>query len=353
MPSSTSPPLAGGERAEGLLSPRLRNPTGSSCQKVMPELAIDIHGIEKIYPSSRGTVAVHALKGIDLAIERGSVFCVLGPNGAGKTTLISILAGLLYADRGGGRVWGMDLNAERRKIQAMVNFSSGHANLPDNFTADEILNYFGMLYGLPRGERKKKSHELIAFFEIESHRGVPFNQLSTGLKQRVALAKSLVNDPRILFLDEPTSGLDPAVALVIRARLLQWGQERGTTIVLTTHQMDEAEQLSRRIAFLKEGRIIRMGTAEDLKRGISFQQRLIIRGQNLSRLAEEAERLDGYFLVSADQRQLTCRMDSPKESLNSILEAALRAGTIIESVEVTKPTLGDVFVELANRPDSD
>ncbi len=317
----------------------------------MQEPAVDIHGIEKIYPSSRGKPASHALRGIDLTIEQGSIFCVLGPNGAGKTTLISILAGLLYADKGHGKVWGLDLHKERRKIQAAVNFSSGQTNFPDNFTPEEILNYFGMLYGLPRRERKKKADELIAFFEIESHRTVPFNQLSTGLKQRLALAKSLVNDPRILFLDEPTSRLDPAVALVIRSRLLQWRQECGTTIVLTTHQMDEAEQLSRRIAFLKEGRIIRMGTAEDLKRSISFQQRLIVRGRNVDRLAEVTELMEGYALISADSGQLTCRMDSGIESLNPILEAALQAGAVIESVEVTQATLGDVFVELANRSD--
>ncbi len=321
--------------------------------KVMQQPAVDIHGIEKIYPSLRGKPAAHALKGIDLTIQRASVFCVLDPNGAGKTTLISILAGLLYADKGGGKVWGLDLHSDRRKIRATVNFSSGHANLPDNFTAEETLNYFGMLYDLPGRVRKKKINELIAFFEIESHRKVPFNQLSTGLKQRLALAKSLVNDPRILFLDEPTSRLDPAVALLVRSRLLQWRREHGTAIVLTTHQMDEAEQMSERIAFLKDGRIIRMGKAEDLKRSISFQQRLIVRGRNLRRLAEVTERLDGYALISSDHGQLTCRMDSSVENLNPILEAALNAGSFIESVEVTKPTLGDVFVELANRPDSD
>lgn len=328
-------------------------PPTRSGTKTGVQPAVEIRGIEKIYPSSRGKGPTHALKGIDLTIEQATMFCILGPNGAGKTTLISILAGLLDPDAGEGKVWGLDLFKQRRKIRAVVNFASGHANLPDNFTADEILNYFGMLYGLPKKVRRRKTEELLVFFELVQYRQVPFNQLSTGLKQRLALAKSLVNDPEILFLDEPTSRLDPAVALLIRSRLLQWRREHNTTIILTTHQMDEAEQLSDRIAFLKEGRIIRVGGAEDLKQSISFQQRLIVEGRNLTAFARVIDELESYTLIEADDGRLVCRMDSGVESLNSILEPMLTAGAVLENLEVTRPTLGDVFIELANRTDSD
>ncbi len=315
--------------------------------------AVEIRGIEKIYPSTGRTASIHALKGIDLTIERGTIFCVLGPNGAGKTTLISILAGLILPDAGEGRIWGLNLLKQRRRIRAVVNFASGQANLPDNFTSDEILNYFGMLYGLPKKERRRKTEELIVFFELDRHRKVPFNQLSTGLKQRLALAKSLVNDPAILFLDEPTGRLDPAVAQLIRSRLIQWRKVHDTTIILTTHQMDEADQLSDRIAFLKEGRIIRVGGADDLKQSIAFQQRLIIEGRNLDGPARIIEELEGFAIVEAEEGRLICRMDSGVDSLNSILEKLLTAGAVLENLEVTKPTLGDVFIELANRSDSD
>ncbi len=177
---------------------------------------------------------------MDRQVESGTITCILGPNGAGKTMLISILTGLLHPDSGTGEVCGLDLLRDRRMIRAAVNFTSGHANFPHNFTVDETLNYFGMLYGLPRSVRRRKTDELTEFFEIQSHRRVPFNRLSTGLKQRLALAKSLLNDPKILFLDEPTVGLDPQVCLSIRSRLRQLNTDRGTTIVLTTHQMDEA-----------------------------------------------------------------------------------------------------------------
>ena len=315
--------------------------------------AVEVQGIEKIYFSGRGKPAVHALKGIDLTIDRGEIFCILGPNAAGKTTLVSILACLLYPDAGSGRVWVLDLCTRRREIRSAINFTGGHANLPDNFTIEETLTYFGMLYGLRKRERRVKIEELTDFFELDRYRRIPFNQLSTGLKQRLALAKSLINDPKVLFLDEPTSGLDPAVALAIRSRLFQWRGQHGTTIILTTHQMDEAEQLSERIAFLKEGRIIRIGRAEDLKRSISFQKRLIVQGRRLTHFAETMKGLAGYHLIEGDETQLTCRMDSGVEDLNSVLQGALSAGAIIENLEVTKPTLGDVFIELSNRSDSD
>jgi ABC-2 type transport system ATP-binding protein len=246
----------------------------------------------------------------------------------------------------------MDLIKQRRKIRAAVNFAGGHANLPDNFTVAETLNYFGMLYGLPKRARVRTIKEATSFFELERYLEVPFNQLSTGLKQRLALAKSLINTPKILFLDEPTSGVDPAVAQLIRSRLVRWRRERGTTIILTTHQMDEAEQLSDQIAFLKEGRIIRIGRPEDLKNSISFQRRLIIQGRNLSHFADVVGGLAGYTAVEATDGQLSCRMEPGTEDLNSVLEAALAAGAIIESLEVTRPTLGDVFVELANQSHS-
>ncbi|MBW1981413.1 MAG: ABC transporter ATP-binding protein [Deltaproteobacteria bacterium] len=319
----------------------------------MNQFAIEIRGIEKIYPAAGGNPAVHALKGIDLSIESSKIFCILGPNGAGKTTLITIMSGLLYPDAGMGRVWGLDLLRERRKIRSIVNFASGHANLPDNFTVDETLTYFGMLYGLGRAERLKKRDELASFFELDSYRKIPFNQLSTGLKQRLALAKSLINEPRILFLDEPTVGLDPQVAALIRSRLLQWHREKGITIILTTHQMDEAEQMSDCLGFLNDGRFVRIGNAAELKRGIQFQETITIFGKKLSAASAVLTGIAGVSLISGEQNQLSCRVDSREKRINALIEAVLCSGGIIENLSISEPSLGDVFVALAERPDSD
>jgi len=210
-----------------------------------------------------------------------------------------------------------------------------------------------MLYGLPRADRKSKADDLIDFFDIGAHRMKPFNQLSTGLKQRLALAKSLINEPRILFLDEPTVGLDPHVSLVIRSRLRQWHQKSGTTIILTTHQMDEAEQLSDRIAFLKDGQVVRIGGPQELKESIQFHERIVIRGTGLEPIPELLTRVPGVFDIRGDGTQVSCRVDSRRERLNSVLHAILPSGAIVEHIETTTPTLGDVFIALANRSDTD
>lgn len=318
------------------------------------DFAIDIRGIHKTYPAAGTAPSRHALRGVDLRVGHGEICCILGPNGAGKTTLVSILIGLLQPDSGTGWVGGYDLLREQRKIRAAVNFTSGHANFPDNFTIDEILNYFGMLYGLPRALRRSKADELTEFFEIQSHRQVPFNRLSTGLKQRLALAKSLLNDPSVVFLDEPTVGLDPKVCLSIRSRLRQMNSARGTTMVLTTHQMDEAEQMSHRIAFLRDGRIVRVGESDELKQSIGFQEQIIIRGQGLAAAPEALGHLPGVFDIrSISGNRVSCRVDSREKRLSMVLEAVLGAGAVLEDLEMVEPTLEDVFVALASQPDPD
>jgi len=317
------------------------------------ELAIQLQGIHKTYPGRTGSPPVHALRSIDLAVGNGAIFCILGPNGAGKTTLISVLSGLLYPDAGKGYVCGLDIFGDRRKIRGLVNFASGHANLPDNFSVDETLNYFGMLYGLPKRERLRKGDQLTEFFELEHYRKIPFNHLSTGLKQRLALAKSLLNDPRVLFLDEPTVGLDPKVTLLIRERLRLLNQERQTTIILTTHQMDEAEQMSERIGFLKEGRFMRIASAEELKRSIRFQEQVTISGRNLAAAGEQLQNICGASCSTVTQQRISCRIDSRQKQLQPILQALVQSGAFIEDIAITQATLGDVFVALAEQSDSD
>ena len=319
----------------------------------MPAPAIELQGIHKTYPATGQAPATHALKGIDLRIDPGAIFCILGPNGAGKTTLISIMAGLLYPDAGTGRICELNLVRQQRKIRAIVNFASGHANFPDIFTVDETLNYFGMLYGLPGKQRKKKADELTRLFELGPYRRTPFNQLSTGLKQRLALAKSLLNDPRVLFLDEPTVGLDPRVSLQIRSRLRELNQASGTTIILTTHQMDEAEQLSDRIAFLKEGEFVRIGKPEELKKSIRFQERITIRGNNLDSLRGVLGRIPGVSHIELDQTGLSCRIDSREARLQLVLQGVIEAGAVVEHIEIAEPSLGDVFLALADPSNTD
>jgi ABC-2 type transport system ATP-binding protein len=313
--------------------------------------AISIKGIHKTYPANGRRTAIHALKGIDLEVEQGTIFSILGPNGAGKTTLISILTTLLFPDKGGGTIDGFDLLKQRNKIREVVNVTSGNANFTDNFSVVENLNYYAMLYGISKALRRAKIEALVEMFELGPFRDTPFNQLSTGLKQRLALSKSLINDPHILFLDEPTIGLDPHISESIRRELKEINQQKGMTIILTTHQMDEAEFLSDRILFLREGEIIAEGRADQLKRGIRLGDRIRIQYAGPSFSPARLSSLEGILQIEAEDNQITVWVDDRRKRLHLLLRTLMSEhDLIIKDVKILEPDLEDVFLELAKTP---
>jgi ABC-2 type transport system ATP-binding protein len=287
-----------------------------------------------------------ALKGIDLQIEEREIFGILGPNGAGKTTLLSILCTLLLPDRGNVYILGMDVLHEERQIRKRVNIASGNANFLWSLTVKENLHYYGMLYGLPREEREKKSETLIDLFNLKEHRNIPFDELSTGMKQRLSLAKSLMNDPEVLFLDEPTVGLDPDVSIRIREGILSIHKKRGMTILVTTHNMKEAEYLCGRIAFLKEGEILTTGTAEALKRRVRIGDTVKIEFKGTI-LEDELLRADGVinYDVSGDLCEII--VDDGERRLGNIIALLSQGGAQIKKVTLGQTDLEDVFIEFA------
>jgi len=313
--------------------------------------AISARGIRKAYPPNRRRDSIHALRGVDVEVDQGTIFCILGPNGAGKTTLISILTTLLYPDEGEGTICGFDLRRQRSRIREAVNVASGNPNFTDTFSVVENLNYYGMLYGIPKALRKARIDALVEMFELEPFRHTPFNQLSTGMKQRLALSKSLINSPRILFLDEPTVSLDPQISESIRLCLKELNRREGLTIILTTHQMDEAEFLSDRIAFLKEGKIIAEGKADDLKRGLQFGEviRIFYAGPPLR--LEWFSSLEGILKVELGDHQITLSVDDRQKRLDPLIRTLTsQRDVILREVEILEPDLEDVFLELTKTP---
>ncbi len=309
-------------------------------------LAVEAAALTKTFRSgafSRRTAK--ALCGVSLAIPRGMIFGLLGPNGAGKTTLLSILATLLLPDGGCARVLGYDVIREAARIRHRINMTSGNASFVWSLRPVEILNFYGRLYGLYGRTLRRKVEESIALCELESYREVPYNELSTGIKQRLSLAKSLLNDPEILFLDEPTLGLDPDISIRFRAQIATLRRDRGITILLTTHYMREAEELCDEIAFIKGGRILARGTADELKRQIRIGEVITLRldGGPWEKLRD----LPGILGCVSKDGQVQCTVDSAETRLPVMLRWLHERNVAVRGVNVHEPDLEEVFVELA------
>jgi ABC-2 type transport system ATP-binding protein len=309
-------------------------------------LAIEARDVAKTFRSGvvrrRETVA---LAGVSLDVPRGAIFGLLGPNGAGKTTLLSIFATLLTADRGRVVVLGHDVTREAGAVRRRLNMASGNASFVWAMRPEEILDFYGRLYGLSGATLRRRVEGLIEMCELTSHRRVPYNELSTGLKQRLALAKALVNDPELLFLDEPTLGLDPDVSVRLREHITRLRRERGMTIVLTTHYMREAEQLCDEIAFVKAGRILARGTAAELKRQIRIGDVIALRldPPEAPWLADMA----GVLRCATAGGRIECTVDEAEKRLPEILAALQAEAVVVRDIQVREPELEDVFVELA------
>jgi len=316
-------------------------------------LAIRAEGIFKAFRSGWWSKRrKEVLKGINLQIEEGEIFGILGPNGAGKTTLLSILSTLLLPDRGTVEVLGIDGLENGHRIREKVNISSGNANFLWSLTVRENLHFYGMLYGLTGKGREEKVEALIDLFDLKEHRSVPFDRLSTGMKQRLSLAKSMLNDPQILFLDEPTVGLDPEVSVRIREKVQSIQKERGMTILLTTHNMREAEYLCDRIAFLKGGEILATGSPEALKRMVRIGDMVRIEFKGPIS-CDEIVRSEGVINCSIFGDLCEVMVDDGERRVADLVAIVSGSGGQIKKVSLGQTDLEDVFIEFAKGTDSD
>src|SRR5712692_4601090 len=286
-----------------------------------------------------------ALRGASLEVPRGAIFGLLGPNGAGKTTLLSILATLLLPDGGSATVLGHDVVREAFAIRRRLNMASGNASFVWSLRPPEVLAFYGRLYGLGGRALHRRIEELIERCELGPHRKTEYNELSTGLKQRLAFAKALLNEPEVLFLDEPTLGLDPDVSIRIRAQIGALRREQGTTIILTTHYMREAEELCDTIAFIKGGRILAQGSADELKRRIRIGEVILLRLDPAvpERLAE----LPGILQFQVRGERVECTVDAAEKRLPEILRWLHERTVLVRDCRVKEPELEAALAELA------
>jgi len=231
------------------------------------EIVLAARGLCKTFRDTQSKGVIKALDHLDLTVQEGEILGILGPNGAGKTTFLNTLATLLLPDAGEIEIFGTrSIPKNFNAVRSWINMSSGYPNYAFSLTVEENLKFYGRLYGLRGSSLQHKVDEVTALFVLQPYANRRFDELSSGTKQRLSLAKSLLNDPKILFLDEPTIGLDPDVSLKTREIILDILKRRRMTVLLTSHNMAEVESMCARVAFIQKGRIIKLAAVDELKR---------------------------------------------------------------------------------------
>jgi ABC-2 type transport system ATP-binding protein len=302
---------------------------------------------------------IRAVDHVNIGIKEGELFGLLGPNGAGKTTTIRLLCTLLIPDEGTAVVNGFDIIKEAEKVRASVGVvTGGERGLYWRLTGRENLLFFARLYNVPEGIARKRIQELLELVELQDRADDPVEKYSRGMKQRLHVVRGLVHAPPILLLDEPTLGLDPASARVIREFIKEKLQrEQGKTILLTTHYMEEANQLCDRIGIMDYGKIIALGTPDELKEHIAKIEVLKISASNVKEDVEN--RLGGIGRIKdatvriidsvAGEAEITIHADDVEDVLPKVIQELVRMRVEIRVIEEKKPTLEDVFISLTGR----
>ena len=305
------------------------------------EPIIEAHGLVKHYGE------IKALDGLDLSVPQGSILGLLGPNGAGKTTAVSILTTLLRPDAGTATVAGADLLTEPRQVRRRIGLSGQYAAVDENLTGFENLDMVGRLYRLGRQTARTRARELLDQFDLEEAADRPVKTYSGGMRRRLDLAAAIVGEPRVLFLDEPTTGLDP------RSRTTMWGVirrlvGRGTTLLLTTQYMEEADQLADDIVVIDHGREIAHGSPNQLKALIGDERiELTLASQEeIARAAEIVGPLaEGEVKIEHESKSLVAPIANATVFTRAI-SAIEDAGIEVHDVGLRRPTLDDVFLTL-------
>jgi len=307
------------------------------------ELAVEATGLEKSYG------AVKVLAGVDLQVERGSVFALLGPNGAGKTTTVRILATLVRADAGRARVAGFDVVRERRRVRRSISLTGQYAAVDGLQTGEENLRMMGRLAGLSGAEARRRASDLLERFDLHEVGRRRVATWSGGTRRRLDLAASLVGRPSVVFLDEPTTGLD------LRGRQAIWQvitglAGSGVTIFLTTQYLEEADRLADRVAVVDGGRVVADGSSAQLKRQIAEQRLDLVLAD--SSAFEEVARFLGERAVQRDPGRLTIGVatDGSAAQVRAVLDEVDPGRRAVRRFAVHTATLDDVFLALTGRP---
>ena len=311
---------------------------------VAGDYAVQTEGLRKSYGD------VHALQGVDLYAATGTVLGLLGPNGAGKTTAVRILTTLLKPDGGSARVAGLDVVKDAHALRSQVGLAGQYAAVDENLTGFENLEMVGRLYHLGRRESRKRAGELLERFDLDDAATRLVRTYSGGMRRRLDLAAALVADPPVLFLDEPTTGLDPRSRLglweVIEGRVSE-----GTTVLLTTQYLDEADRLSDQIAVIDHGKVIAEGTSDELKARVGGERLEVTVGDEAAAPRAADVLCDACTEPPVvEGRRVLFAMPREHGAVTEVVRRLDTAGIVVDDVAVRRPTLDDVFLTLTGRP---
>jgi len=280
-----------------------------------------------------------AVKDVSFSVANGEIFGLLGPNGAGKTTLLNIAVGILVQDAGQIKIFGGDIQKNSNILES-ISSVSGETRFHWGLRVNDVLTFYGMLYGLSKNEREKRISRLIKFFGLGRIRYRKFGYLSTGERMRLVFAKALLNYPKLLILDEPTLGLDPDMAIKVRQEIKRINKKFGTTIILTSHYMQEVEQLCDRVAFINKGKIVDIGTIDKIKSREFSTYEFIVKVKNIK---DEKFLKSKGFKINGKILQKKIKAGEDVSNLVAMLSKRLE----IVDIETKRPTLEDYFVKIS------
>ncbi len=306
----------------------------------LPDLAVEAVGLDKTYAAAGKQGAKHALKAVDLTIPRGGLFGLLGPNGAGKSTFINILAGLVNKSGGTARIWDCDIDNQTRQARAAIGVVPQELNIDPFFTPFELLELQAGLYGVP--PRERRTLEILAMLGLSDKAKAYARTLSGGMRRRLMVAKAMVHNPPVLVLDEPTAGVD------IELRQQLWAQvkelnRRGVTILLTTHYLEEAEELCDRIAIINHGEVIACDTTQALLRKLDNKTLTITFAESFEAVPKSFAE---FSVEKVGEHALRFQYRASESHLPRILSAASSAGLTPIDVTTEETDLEDIFLQL-------